>query len=65
MKKKPVAGGTIDFFVGKILANFLFYTPTKVYVVTKNKEMSKYISIGGGSYTLDRIKGKTYALYIN
>jgi hypothetical protein len=24
MKKKPVAGGTIDFFVGKILADFLF-----------------------------------------
>jgi hypothetical protein len=27
MKKKPVAGGTIDFFVGKILADFLFAHP--------------------------------------
>ncbi len=52
MKKKPVAGGTIGFFVGMILAAFLFVTPTKVYVVTGNKEMSKYISVGGGSYTL-------------
>lgn len=52
MKKKAVAGGTIGFFVGIILAAFLFVTPTKVYVVTGNKEMSKYISVGSSSYTL-------------
>lgn len=52
MKKKPVAGGTIGFFIGIILAIYLFVTPTKVYVVTGDKEMSKYISFGKSSYTL-------------
>ena len=52
MKKKVITGIVIGFFVGLALAAFLFVTPTKVYVVTGNKEMQKYLSIGSSSYTL-------------
>ena len=52
MKKKPVAGGTIGFFVGIIPMVFLFVSPTNVYVVTGDKEMSKYIAFGSPTYTM-------------
>jgi uncharacterized membrane protein (DUF485 family) len=51
MKKKPVAGGTIGFFLAFILFAVMYVMPTNVYVVKGDKEYSKYALLGDGSYT--------------
>ncbi|MCG8573907.1 MAG: hypothetical protein MI810_03390 [Flavobacteriales bacterium] len=53
MKKKPVAGGTIGFFLSFILAAFMFVTPSNVYIVHGKKEYSKYVLLGETSYEME------------
>ncbi len=62
MKKKPVAGGTIGFFVGLVPCVYLFVSPSNVYVITGQQEVAKYVCYGGGEYTMsngDAIKIKS------
>jgi len=50
--KKQSLGAGIGFFAGIGLSVFLFFALPNVYVASGNKEYKKYISFGGGSYTL-------------
>ncbi len=52
MKKNPVAGGTIGFFVGLIPCVFLFVFPTNVYVVSGNQAIAHYLCYGSSEYTM-------------
>lgn len=51
MKKKPVAGGTVGFFVGTIPAVMLAIFPTGLYVVTGEDSYSEYWVYGSATYT--------------
>lgn len=50
--KKQSLGAGIGFFAGIVLSAGLFFWSRNVYVVTGKKEYTKYLSFGGGSYTL-------------
>lgn len=71
MKKKPVAGGTIGFFISCVICIGFWVTAGRVYVVTAPNEYTKYVLIGSSSYTLENgdevkcINGDEGALLIN
>jgi hypothetical protein len=50
MKLKPVAGGTIGFFISCVVCVGFWVTAGRVYVVTAPNEYSKYILYGTSSY---------------
>jgi hypothetical protein len=51
-KKKPVAGGTVGFFIGLIPIVMLAVLPTKAYIVFGEADYSTYWVYGAKSYTL-------------
>lgn len=51
MKKKPVAGGTIGFFVGTVPAVMMAVLPSGLYVVTGEESYSEYWVYGSATYT--------------
>jgi hypothetical protein len=52
MKKQPVAGGTIGFFVGIVFFILYFIVPGRVYVVTGDAEYNHYVAIGSPEYEM-------------
>ena len=52
MKLKPVAGGTLGFFLSCIVCMFIYIAPSKAYVVTGEKEYSAYWVYGDAVYTM-------------
>lgn len=51
MKKKPVAGGTIGFFIGTVPAVMLAVMSTGLYVVDGEDSYSEYWVYGSPTYT--------------
>ena len=51
MKKNPVAGGTIGFFIAVVVATGFFVIPSRAYVVTGNKQYSHYLVYSTSEYT--------------
>lgn len=51
LKKKPVAGGTIGFFVGIIAATGIMVIPSRAYVIHGDNDYSHYLVYSSTSYT--------------
>lgn len=52
MKKKPVAGGTVGFFIAIIVAAFMVVTPSNVYIINGVKDYSKYVLLGDTEFEM-------------